>query len=170
MDKKKLAYIGLGAVLLYLLLKPKAASASTLDQRANAAQKELEDALKSGGSVETFKDPATGVTLVGPSEPIQTGVSYTVRRGESWSNIAARTYGDYRWWPFLWDANRTANRFTSPDSLAVGDVISIPSAPPASAEYRTAIFRRTTDHANYWKRTAPRGQMPASVLTTTQLP
>ena len=173
MNTKTLAAVGLGAVLLYFILKPKTAAAVALPTPAPVGPPAPapEAAVKPNApTTETFKDPATGVTLVGPSEPIQAGLPYTVKAGESWSNIAARTYGDFRWWPFLWDANRAANRFVSPDNLAVGAAITIPAKTPVGAAFKATIFARAAAHQAYWKKPAPRGAMPAAVITPTPLP
>lgn len=178
---KKLAYIGLGAVVLYLMLRPKKASASTLTSRADAAQKELEREVgptpaqpPNAPTGDSFKDPGTGQTIAGPSEPISSSGKHTVARGESWSNIASRAYGDYRWWPFLWDSNRGGNRFVSPDTLAVGAVIDLPAAVPPGPRYKARIFERAAAHAEWWQ-TKSRLQksggrprpMPAIVLELT---
>lgn len=166
---KKLVYIGVGAVLLYLILKPKPVAAAVLPAPAPAPEP---SSKPNAPTAEKFVDPGTGATLVGPSEPIRSGQTYTVRAGESWSNIASRVYKDFRWWPFLWDHNRRAfpNRFASPDVLAVGSVIEIPAAVPLDAAYKATIFARAKAHLDYWKKPAPRGTMPAIVRALTDLP
>ena len=172
MDKKTLAYIGVGAVLLYLILKPKPVSAAVLPAPAPAPEAPQK---ANAPTTEKFVDSATGATLVGPSEPIRSGQTYTVRAGESWSNIASRVYKDFRWWPFLWDHNRRTfpNRFVMPDTLAVGAVIEIPTAPPADAAYKATIFARAKAHLDYWKAkpSLPKtASMPPLVLVLTPLP
>ena len=172
MDKKLLAYLGVGAVLLYIILKPKTAAAAPTQVAPTPVVPPEAPAKPNAPTTETFKDPGTGATLVGPSEPIKSGQSYTVKSGESWSNIASRVYSDFRWWPFLWDHNRRtfANRFKAPDVLAVGDVIEIPAAPPVDAAYKSAIALRAKAHLDYWKKAAPRGSMPTVILVLTPLP
>lgn len=175
MDKKMLAYLGVGAVLLYVILKPKSAAAAPATALPPPTVTP-EPALQTNApTAETFKDPGTGATLVGPSEPIRSGQNYTVKAGESWSNIASRVYKDFRWWPFLWDHNRRTfpNRFTLPDSLPVGSVIEIPNAPPTDPAYKDIIMARAKAHLDYWKakptlpKTVP---MPPIVSSLTPLP
>ena len=184
MDTKKLAYLGLGAVLLFLVLKPKKAKAEEVDEIVALIPPEDPPAPPAQGTPEqsipaqqSFKDPGTGQTIQGPSAPIQSGTRYTVRAGESWSNIASRTYGDYRWWPFLWDKNRTGTMFTSPDSLTVGDSITLPVAVPEDLDYKAMIFARAKAHAEWYVANRDRIKaggrprpVPPSVTTATPLP
>lgn len=72
----------------------------------------------------------------------KSGSKYTVKKGDSWSAIAEKTYGNYRWWPALWDANRTGDKFTNPDALKVGEVITVPALPTSNEAFRTAVFAR----------------------------
>lgn len=72
----------------------------------------------------------------------KTGSKYTVVRGDSWSKIAEKVYGDYRWWPALWDANRMGDKFTNPDALKVGEVITVPALPTSDAAFKGAVFNR----------------------------
>ena len=104
-----------------------------------------------------FRDPATGVAIEGPDTQLvapSVGAQDTihnVQRGESWSNIASRTYGDFRWWPYLWDYNRAiSTQFTDPDKLNRGDSIRIPPPPPMDPVFRDAIFLRAQTHRDYW--------------------
>lgn len=173
MDSKKLAYVGLGAVLLYFLLRPKVASAGEIGPIAAEPAP-----VTTAPTGERFEDPATGQTIAGPSAPIDPGGNYTVRAGESWSNIASRTYGDYRWWPFLWDVNRSmfAGKFTGPDTLSVGDVISLPAGTAGGPAYKNRIFERAKAHAEWWQtkirlqKTGGRPRpMPAIVMELTDV-
>lgn len=162
-------YVALGVGLIAIMLWPKKSTAAT-----GAASKNATPAPKAGGSaVGTFTDPTTGVLIEGPSGQIGVGIAYTVQRGESWSNIASRVFGDWRWWPFLWDMNRgNGTQFTNPDLLNVGDSISIPAATPASAAYQTAIFARANAHRRYWldKNAGKSVTMPAIVFEQTPRP
>lgn len=164
MDKKKLAILGLGAVVLYFILRPKTAKAATISSGETPVTPPT-----NAPTNEKLVDPSTGAVLAGPSTPIASGQKYTVEKGESWSNIASRVYGDFRWWPWLWDTNRSANRFTNPDVLAVGAVIDLPVAPPVDPAYKSAIFARAKAHLDYWKskKTNPRLAMPKSVTSPT---
>lgn len=148
-DPKNLIMLALGIGVVAYLLWPKKAKA---EKKAPPAATPT-PAPAAGGTepVGSFRDPATGVVIEGPKGEIGVGIAYTVQRGESWSNIASRVFGDYRWWPFLWDYNRgNGTQFPNPDMLKVGDSISIPAATPADADYREAIFERALAHRQYW--------------------
>lgn len=126
-------------------------------------------------NVPTFADPATGVAIAGPSTSIQPTPSYTVQPNESWSNIASRVYGDYQWWPFLWDRNRTPTRYLTPDNFQVNDTISLPTAPPMDPGYQAAIFARALAHRAWWIQALKVGvanvpPMGGDILNPTPLP
>ncbi len=146
MDKRLsgLLILALGAVGAYYLW-PKAAS---------AAEKKPEPKLPAGGAPDTsavppaaggsasgtFTDPGTGATLVGPSDPIPvTTTLSTIKRGESWSNVASRLLGDYRWWPAIWFANRANPKYANPEILNVGDQIQLDARIKETAD-KKAIF------------------------------
>lgn len=143
--------VGLGlalGVLAYLIFKPK-------DVKAENATSNLLPA----------PEPDTKKETVGPSAPIAPTPTYTVKAGESWSNIAERVYGNYRWWPYLWDINvRTQPRFMNPDLLRTGDILEIPTGVPLKKQ--AAVFLRAKTHADWW-RGGRVGAMPASVLVPT---
>ena len=168
-DPKNLIMLALGIGVVAYLLWPKKAKA---EKKAPPAETPT-PAPAAGGTepVGSFRDPATGVVIEGPQGEIGVGIAYTVQRGESWSNIASRVFGDYRWWPFLWDFNRgNGTQFKNPDALSVGDAISIPAATPADAAYREAIFERALAHRQYWvDKVAGKavGAMPAIVYEQT---
>lgn len=148
-NPKNVIMLALGIGVVAYLLWPKKAKA---EKKAPPAATPT-PAPAAGGTepVGSFRDPATGVVIEGPKGDIGVGIAYTVQRGESWSNIASRVFGDYRWWPFLWDYNRgNGTQFPNPDMLKVGDSISIPAATPADAAYRAAIFERALAHRQYW--------------------
>lgn len=117
--------------------------------------------------------PVTVRETAGPSEPIASGLAYSVKPGESWSNIAERTYGNYRWWPFLWDTNRS--KFPNPDKLAPGSSISIPPKSTLPLALQSAYFDRAEQHKKVWaahRRSSNWGKslpkLPASVTTPTR--
>jgi nucleoid-associated protein YgaU len=186
MDKNQkllLGVVGLGIV--GYLLYSRRAGASTLPAAPPApAPGTLVAPPAAGGglpspSVEAFRDPATGATLVGPSTPIAAPAAgtpdtiRTVERDESWTNLASRAYGDYRWWPYLWDHNRAlSNSFGNPDLIRRGDQIRIPASPPSNAQYKAAVFARAEAHRRYWqgRQRGQRGPMPAIVTQRTPLP
>lgn len=180
---------GLLAVAAYLILRPKTAKAQTRPAvpaapPAPPPAPALPQSVPSpaGGPVapaSTFNDPATGVKIEGPSTklaapaPGTPDAIKTLDRGESWSNIASRAYGDFRWWPYLWDHNRSgSNQFNNPDVLRRGDTIKIPQAPPADEGFKAAIFARAAAHRRYWlnKNAGRRVSMPPEVAERTPLP
>lgn len=130
-----------------ILFWPKKAKASTKAAPAKALPEpntpvgSETGATGTGGTAAVVRDPGSGVLITGPTGSIQPATTYTVGKGESWSNIASRTYGDYRWWPALWNANRTATAFTNPALLRVGDTVSVPSLPLTDTAYKAAIFK-----------------------------
>ena len=95
----------------------------------------------------------------------------TVSTGESWSKIAKDSYGDYRWWPFLWDYNRSSStQLENPDNLLRGTTIKIPALPmDVDGSFKKAIFARAENHLKAY-RLGRRGSLPASVLERTPVP
>jgi LysM repeat protein len=57
--------------------------------------------------------------------------TYTVRRGDTLSSIAKRFYGHAADWTWLWHVNSSV--IHNPNSIYVGEVLKIPSDPPANA-------------------------------------
>jgi LysM repeat protein len=57
--------------------------------------------------------------------------TYTVRSGDTLSSIAQRIYGSSSYWAWLWHVNSSVVH--NPDSIYVGEVLKIPSDPPANA-------------------------------------
>jgi LysM repeat protein len=57
--------------------------------------------------------------------------SYTVRAGDTLSQIAAREYGHAADWPALWWANR--HRVAHPDMIVVGQRLRLPDPPRVTA-------------------------------------
>ena len=72
----------------------------------------------------------------------KTGSKYTIRAGDSWSKLAEKTYGDYRWWPALWDANRVGDKFMNPDKIRVGEVVLVPALPISDEVFKKLVFER----------------------------
>lgn len=152
---KKIAYIAAGGVLLWLMLRPKKAKASTLESRAEDALRELEG----GGAGMTDADINATIAAnlapevsVGPDQTTAaTQTRYSVKAGQGWSQIAKAVYGDYRWWPWLWDMNRSPTQYmTLEDSLKPGDSILTPANPPSSSMVKNAIFARAKAYTDWW--------------------
>ena len=57
--------------------------------------------------------------------------SYTIRPGDTMSQIAARAYGSGADWPALWWANR--RQVPDPDLITAGQRLALPSSHPASS-------------------------------------
>lgn len=168
---------GLGAIVYGLFFSKKAV------EKKNAKDTEVPTGRDTGAGVTAgsvvfaaFKDPGSGVSVSGPSGMLAltpTGM-HTVKAGESWANIASRAFGDYRWWPAIWDFNRMSGKFGAPTTLAVGDVIELPKL-PVSKKYQGAIFARAeADRAWEIKKSkqGPKkaGARPQAVLTITPMP
>ena len=187
-QKKLLIFGGAAAAIAFIIFRVRKASAAELPGIPKAAlEPQAVITPAAGGGLPTpgpksgtFKD-AAGNLLTGPSTPLVAPAEsaadtlHTVQNGESWSNIAARAYGDYRWWPFLWDYNRTAStQFDSPDKLLRGASIKIPSLPSmADSSFQSAIFARALKHLDYWKCRGRRGSrcvLDAIVSIRTNLP
>ena len=93
----------------------------------------------------------------------------TVARGESWSSISQRVYGDATVWPALWDANRRSlPGLDNPEKLALGTVVEMPEL-PRSAAFLAAIRTRAEDYRR-WFQAGRQGTIPASVLRATPTP
>ena len=169
-----------GGLVAYLLW-PKSAKAQTRPATGDGGTKEPTPAPAAGGGMPApntpvFTDPSTGVAIAGPSTDIvppavgAADIIKTLEKGESWSNLASRAYNDYRWWPFLWDYNRSSSTtFPNPDVLRRGEVVKIPAAPPEDPTFKAAIFARAAAHRRYWLdgRTGP---LPTIVLERTAVP
>lgn len=64
---------------------------------------------------------------------------YTVARGDSLSSIAAKLYGDVRWWPMIYDLNSGAIG-ANPDVIGVGQIFQLLASAPATC--KAAYFAR----------------------------
>jgi LysM repeat protein len=67
--------------------------------------------------------------------------TYTVRSGDTLSSIAKRFYGNPADWTWLWHVNSSVVH--DPNSIYVGEVLKIPSDPPANAASYTPRHART---------------------------
>jgi LysM repeat protein len=90
--------------------------------------------------------PARTDALVRPDQPASR--SYTVRPGDTLSSIAERFYHNPADWQFLQKIN--AAEVKNPDLIFAGEVLSVPSDPPATMAYtpkhatRTAVLTSST--------------------------
>jgi LysM repeat protein len=67
------------------------------------------------------------------THPASTGArEYTVRSGDTLSGIAQRFYGKPGDWAWLYQVNRA--KISNPNDISVGEILSIPADPPASAK------------------------------------
>lgn len=76
---------------------------------------------------------AAQMTVAGPHTHHQAATLYMVRAGDSLSAIAQHVYGSARYWPGLYDINRTIIG-ADPEALDAGIVLRIPSRPDARAK------------------------------------
>ena len=95
-------------------------------------------------------------------------VPYTIQRGDYWSAIAANQFGDFRFWPLLWDLNRGNAALQNPDVIPVGVTVALPLSIPEDPAFRAALFARAEAHRAYLLN--PVGSMPAIVYQSTPLP
>jgi LysM repeat protein len=68
--------------------------------------------------------------------------TYTVRPGDTLSSIAQRFYGNPADWAWLYDVNSSV--ISNPNDIYVGEVLKIPSDPPANAASYTPRHATTT--------------------------
>lgn len=125
--------------------------------------------LNNEGVVQTpTPAPVSSGTTVAPPAPGAADKTLVVQRDQSWSSIAKDSYGDWRWFPFLWDYNRTAStQFENVDRLDKGTTIKIPALPPGE-DFKKAIFARADIYKNARKRS--RGALPKAFTDRTPVP
>jgi len=95
--------------------KTKTAEASTTDKANDSGKKSEETA-------ETASDT--------PKDTSGSGRTIIVLQGDSLSRIAAKIYGSGRYYTVLFDANR--DKLSNPDSIDIGQVLTIPPLPKSS--------------------------------------
>jgi len=59
--------------------------------------------------------------------------SYTVRSGDSLSQIAERFYGNPAHWQWIYQANRS--KISNPNEIFVGETLTIPASAPSTSSY-----------------------------------
>ena len=84
--------------------------------------------------------PARTDAVVRPDQPASR--SYTVRPGDTLSSIAERFYHNPADWQFLQKVNSAEVK--NPDLIFAGEVLSVPSDPPATMAYTPKHATRTT--------------------------
>ena len=89
-------------------------------------------------------------------EPAPVDQILTVRQGQSLSVLARENYGDWRLWPYLYDANR-ARIGAHPDLLKVGTTIRIPGRAP-NADAAADLVARAEGHMKIWQDWKSRGR------------
>ena len=156
-DKQKFLIIGGGVALIgYILLRSKKAKA---EEVVKVSPDEIVPVPAAGGGLPTpevgARKDASGVVIAGPStEIVVVGEvkMHTVERDESWTNLASRAYGDFRYWPFLWDYNRSeSTQFNDPDRLIRGATLKIPALPALTPAQKAELFKRADLHRAYWR-------------------
>jgi nucleoid-associated protein YgaU len=73
-----------------------------------------------------FSDVESGSSSTAPEPSVETGRSYTVKKGDSLSKIAKREYGDAQQWHRIYEANR--DTIKDPDLIYPGQVLRLPEA------------------------------------------
>jgi len=123
--------------------------------------------------------PASGGGVVLPATASSTTPTAPQRvraaSGDSWSVIAKKYYGDTRWWPALWDANRSGgSKFSDPSLLRVGDEVVVPVLPVTDSAFRAAVFARATAYQTWYRtsggKISSRNPLPATVTEFTSAP
>ena len=163
MDRKMTALLALAAAAVgAYFLWPKKASA-LVGPQLPSGQPAAPLPPAGGTASGTFTDPGSGATLVGPGTPIPpTTTVYSVKRGESWSNIASRLLGDWRWWPVLWVANRANPKFSNPELINPGDQIQLDALIPQRAD-KASVFAMAAAHES-WRKGGKRGPSPLTTM------
>jgi len=163
MDRKMTALLALAAAAVgaYYLWPKKAAAEEQLPKLPEGGAPDVAATPPPAGGTAsgTFTDPGSGATLVGPGTAIPpTTTVYMVKRGDTWSGIASRLLGDYRWWPALWIANRPNAKFANPDTLNPGDQIQLDARIPQSADKKSIFSMAAADLV--WRKGGKRGASP----------
>ena len=87
--------------------------------------------------------PLIAVTItLNPAAAHHSPASYTIRPGDTLSQIAARAYGSSADWPALWWANR--RQVPNPDLITAGQRLAVPSSHPVPPWLARAALAATT--------------------------
>lgn len=116
------------------------------------------------------KQVATSTPAALPPPSAVSGTRIRAASGDSWSSIARRNYGNEKWWPALWDANRSGGaKFRDPGLLRAGDEVELVNLPVNDAAFRAAVFARA-DAYRQWYVAGRRGGVPIVVMQATPVP
>jgi len=141
-------------------------------------KKDKKKAAASSGAGVSPPLPATGgggvvipttASSTTPTAPVRVRAS----AGDSWSTLARKYYGNWQWWPALWDANRSGgSKFADPSMLRVGDEIVVPVLPVNDTAFRAAVFARAKAYQTWYSAygKSKSRPLPASVLEFTSAP
>jgi hypothetical protein len=143
-------------------------------------KKDKKKAAASSGAGVSPPLPATGgggvvipttASSTTPAAPVRVRAS----AGDSWSTLARKYYGNWQWWPALWDANRSGgSKFADPSMLRVGDDIVVPVLPVNDTAFRAAVFARSKAYQTWYRtsggKISSRNPLPATVTEFTSAP
>lgn len=114
---------------------------------------------KDAGAVEvTIGEPTVITPELPPAPPVEMKL-YTVIAGETLSGIAAKLFGDYRWWTRIFDLNAAAIG-PNPDAISAGLMLRVPA--DMNGVDATPYFQRAEIHRQWWA-SGHKGSMPAAV-------
>lgn len=109
----------------------KAAPAVAIAGALVATAPQAQAAVSLSAKTTTVAEQVHTDALVKQSQPATR--TYTVRSGDTLSAIAKRVYGNPALWTWLWHVNSAT--ISNPNSIYVGEVLKIPSDPPANAAH-----------------------------------
>jgi len=109
----------------------KAAPAVAIAGALVATAPQAQAAVSVSAKATTVAEQVHTDALVKQSQPATR--TYTVRSGDTLSSIAQRFYGNSADWAWLWHVNSSVVH--NPNTIYVGEVLKIPSDPPANAAH-----------------------------------
>jgi len=109
----------------------KAAPAVAIAGALVATAPQASAAVSLSAKTATVTEQVHTAALVKQNQPATR--TYTVRSGDTLSSIAQRFYGNPALWTWLWHVNSAT--VSNPNSIFVGEVLKVPSNPPANAAH-----------------------------------
>jgi LysM repeat protein len=109
----------------------KAAPAVAIAGALVATAPQASAAVSLSAKTTTVAEQVHTAALVKKNQPATR--TYTVQSGDTLSSIAQRFYGSTADWTWLWHVNSSVVQ--NPNSIYVGEVLKIPSDPPANAAH-----------------------------------